>query len=507
MKFSVKLRLTSFLIVLISINETLSSSYSILHMIQNIKKQQASSVLGRSTLMFVSWPSPSPTVQSQYQRPVGIIRETHEVTVVIVPLPAQGHLNQLLHLSRLISSYDIPVHYVGTASHIRQAKVRVHGWDPLAISNIHFHEFSIPSYETPPPNPNAPTKFPTQLIPVFNTSIKLREPVYALLQQLSGTSRRLVVIYDSLMAYVIQDVGLIPNAESYCSPGTSAFTIYSCFPQEMTDFAKLQQDVKPISSGYLFNTCRAIEGPYLDLHVKSKITDSDKQWAIGPFNPVEVNGQKNSETRHCCLDWLDKQAPNSVIFISFGSTTSVSDEEAKEIATGLDKSGQKFIWVLRDADKGDVFQGEDRRAQLPKGFEERVEGRGIVVRDWAPQLEILGHSSTGGFMSHCGWNSCIESISMGVPVAAWPMHSDQPRNAILLEKVLKIGLKVRDWSKLNELVTSITVENAVRRLMDSAEGEEMRQRARELSKAVKGSVMEGGLSRLEMDSFIAHIRR
>ena len=144
---------------------------------------------------------------------------------------------------------------------------------------------------------------------------------------------------------------------------------------------------------------------------------------------------------------------------------------------------------------------------MPGGFEERTEGRGIIVRDWAPQLEILGHSSTGGFMSHCGWNSCIESISMGVPVAAWPMHSDQPRNAILLEKVLKIGLKVRDWSKQNELVTSITVENAVRRLMDSAEGEEMWQTAKLLSKAVKDSVMEGGVSRLEMDSFIAHIRR
>ncbi|XP_071912150.1 zeatin O-glucosyltransferase-like [Coffea arabica] len=101
----------------------------------------------------------------------------------------------------------------------------------------------------------------------------------------------------------------------------------------------------------------------------------------------------------------------------------------------------------------------------------------------------------------------MESISMGVPVAAWPMHSDQPRNALLLEKVLKIGLIVRDWSKQTELVTSITVENAVRRLMDSAEGEEMRQRAKLLTKAVKDSVMEGGVSRLEMDSFIAHIRR
>nr|BAK55742.1 UDP-glucose glucosyltransferase [Gardenia jasminoides] len=463
------------------------------------------------------------------------IQETHEVTVVMVPLLLQGHLNQILHLSCLISSYNIPVHYVGTATHTRQAKARAQGWDPLAVSNIHFHEFSVPSYETPPPDPNAPTKYPLQLIPVLNASISLREPVYALLQQLSTTTRRLVVVCDSVTPYVIKDVGLIPNAESYSFTSISAFTMCTfsweqegkprvfepeilealeslpshegSLPQGVIDFLKLQEESKPISSGDLYNTCRFIEGPYLDLLAKARAGDSHKQWAVGPFNPVEINEHKDTEQRHYCLEWLDKQGPNSVIFVCFGSNTTVSDEEAKQIAIGLEKSGQKFIWILRDGDQGDVFKEEVRRAQLPEGFEERTEGRGIIVRNWAPQLEILGHSSTGGFMSHCGWNSCMESISMGVPVAAWPMHSDQPRNAILLEKVLKIGLIVRDWSRREELVTSITVENAVRRLMDTAEGEEIRQRAKELSKTVKASVMEGGISRLEMDSFIAHIRR
>ncbi|XP_027065991.1 zeatin O-glucosyltransferase-like [Coffea arabica] len=478
------------------------------------------------------------TGHSTAQNQIGSIQEeeTHEVTVVMVPLLLQGHLNQLLHLSRLISSYNIPVHYVGTATHTRQAKVRVQGWDPLAISNIHFHDFPVPSYETPPPDPNAPTKFPVQLIPMLKASIKLREPVYALLQQLSSTTRRLVVIYDSVTPYVIQDVDLIPNAESYSFMSVSAFTAYayswekigkprvlepeilealenlpshaSSLPQELKDFIKLQNESKPISSGGdLYNTCRFIEGPYLDLLAKASAADSHKQWAVGPFNPVEINEQKNTGQRHYCLEWLDKQGPNWVIFVCFGSNTSVSDEEATQIAIGLEKSGQKFIWILKDGDQGDVFKGEVRRVQLPGGFEERTEGRGIIMRDWAPQLEILGHSSTGGFMSHCGWNSCMESISMGVPVAAWPMHTDQYRNAILLEKVLKIGLSVRDWSRQDELETSMAVENAVRRLMDSAEGEEMRQRAKELSKAVKDSVMEGGTSRLEMDSFIAHIGR
>ena len=166
-----------------------------------------------------------------------------------------------------------------------------------------------------------------------------------------------------------------------------------------------------------------------------------------------------------------------------------------------------FIWVLRDADKGDVFDGEVRRSELPEGFERRVSGRGLVVRDWAPQLEILSHPSIGGFVSHCGWNSCMESITMGVPIAAWPMHSDQPRNAVLMTELLRVGLLIRDWANRNELVMATTIENAVRKLMASEEGREMRKVADELATAVRRSVADGGVSRLEFDSFISHITR
>ncbi|KAM3339492.1 hypothetical protein P3S68_029361 [Capsicum galapagoense] len=87
-----------------------------------------------------------------------------QVAVVMVPLPAQGHLNQLLHLSRIITSYDIPVHYVGATTHIRQAKFRVHGFDPATAKNLHFHELPTPPFENPP-NPNASHKFPNHFMP------------------------------------------------------------------------------------------------------------------------------------------------------------------------------------------------------------------------------------------------------------------------------------------------------------------------------------------------------
>ncbi|KAM3215792.1 hypothetical protein P3L10_025232 [Capsicum annuum] len=151
------------------------------------------------------------------------------------------------------------------------------------------------------------------------------------------------------------------------------------------------------------------------------------------------------------------------------------------------------------------FEEKDGKIELPKGFEERVEGRGMVVRNLVPQLEILGHSSTGGFLSHCGWNSCIESVSMGVPLATWPISHDQPYNAILVTNLLKIGTSVRSWTHREELVTASTIEKAVKTLMATTEGEEMRQRAVELSEKIKSSVSDGGLACKEMESFISNI--
>ncbi|XP_074353848.1 zeatin O-glucosyltransferase-like [Apium graveolens] len=251
---------------------------------------------------------------------------------------------------------------------------------------------------------------------------------------------------------------------------------------------------------------RAIEGHYFDLlHL---LQADKKQWAIGPFNPVDIF-QKPDQQRHECLKWLDNQASSSVIYVSFGTTTCLSDEQIHAIALGLENSGQKFIWVLRDADKGNIFTGDVRKSELPIGYEDRLleAGQGVIVRGWAPQLEILSHASTGGFMSHCGWNSCLESMSMGVPIAAWPMHSDQPRNAMLITKILKLGIVVKDWTPHKDLVESLHIENAVKKLIASKEGDEMRERAAELRNDIKKSVAEGGVSRLELDSFIDHITR
>nr|POF08680.1 zeatin o-glucosyltransferase [Quercus suber] len=367
-----------------------------------------------------------------------------KVVVVMVPFPAQGHLNQLLHLSRLIIAYNIPVHFACTATHNRQAMLRVHGWDPNSVSNIHFHDLKIPPFLTPPHNPNSPNKFPSHLQPLFNASLHLREPMASLLRELSSKATRIIVINDSMMASVVQDLVTIPNAESYTFHSVSTFTYFlylweamgkpleletnaklvpkglpsteGCFTKDFINFISLQIEFQKLSSGVLYNTCRVIEGTYMDL--METLEGGKKHWAIGPFNPVRNIG---SNGRHKCLEWLDKEAPNSVIYVSFGTTTAMEDKQIKKLAIGLEKSGQKFIWVLRDADK--------------------------------------------------------------------------------------VGIVVRDWSLRDELVPSSTIEKAVKLLMASKEGDEIRKRTVDLGGAVRQSIEKGGVSRMELDSFLDHITR
>ncbi|XP_015969165.1 zeatin O-glucosyltransferase [Arachis duranensis] len=477
------------------------------------------------------------TTKAHHQAQKAHHHHDHDIVVVVVPFPAQGHLNQLLHLSRIILSYNIPVHFVGTPIHNRQALTRLHGWEWDPRSMLNFHDFKVPPFPSPPPDPNAlrqtHSNFPSHLLPSFQTAaMHLRDPVRSLLSSISSVARRVVVIHDSLMASVVQDAVHLSNCESYTFHSVSAFTMFfyfwnvmgtpmlqssiashipqvpsleGCFTTQFVDFISSQYEFHKFSSGTIYNTTRAIEGPYMDLI--ERMVSYKTHWALGPFNPLIPSSTRNNN-KHPCMDWLDEQEDNSVLYVSFGTTTAFKEEQIMELAIGLERSKQKFLWVLRDADKGDVFKEDGKReVKVPKGFEERVKGMGMVVRDWAPQLEILGHRATGGFMSHCGWNSCMESITMGVPIATWPMHSDQPRNRVLVTEVLRIGLVVKDWSHRDEVVAASAVEDAVRRLMATEEGEAMRERAMKLMNAIHKSKDEGGVSRVEIDSFIAHITR
>ncbi|MQL71302.1 hypothetical protein Taro_003646 [Colocasia esculenta] len=466
--------------------------------------------------------------------------EVRGVAVVMVPFPAQGHLNQLLHLSRLLAARGMAVHFTGSPTHNRQAQVRLSGWDVGAFPNIRFHDLPVPPFSSPRPDPHAAVTFPSHLQPAFDACLRLQGPLAALLRSLSATSLRVVVVHDSLMSFAAQEAVAIPNGEAYVFHSVSAFAnllfqwaargddgrlrsvlpncrrvppVDGCFTEEFTGFIRRQYEKTPPPAGRLFNTCRSVEGKFVDLLAREPVFKDAKFFTVGPVNPVSALRQVRTDAvvspaRHECMEWLDRQPPVSVVYVSFGTTSSLPEQQITELAHGLERSRLRFIWVLREADRADIFAGDDDgRQKLPDGYEQRVAGVGLVVRGWAPQLDILGHRATALFMSHCGWNSCMEGLSNGVPIATWPLHSDQPKNALLVTEVLQVGVTVRDWERRSATVTSDTVAEAIRRAIDSREGMLIRRRAKALGETIRRAVSEGGSSYEELGSFIAHVNR
>ncbi|KAI3457639.1 hypothetical protein Pfo_014302 [Paulownia fortunei] len=171
------------------------------------------------------------------------------------------------------------------------------------------------------------------------------------------------------------------------------------------------------------------------------------------------------------IEWLDQQPDSSVVFLCFGSTGCFDGDQVKEIAVALERSGHRFLWSLRKPPPKEKleFPGEYENPEeiLPEGFLERTVGIGKVI-GWAPQIAVLSHPAVGGFVSHCGWNSTLESVWCGVPMAAWPLAAEQQANAFQLVKEFEMAVEIKmDYKKgSNVIVAAETIEKAIRQLMD-----------------------------------------
>ncbi|CAN6270751.1 unnamed protein product [Urochloa humidicola] len=192
------------------------------------------------------------------------------------------------------------------------------------------------------------------------------------------------------------------------------------------------------------------------------------------------------------LRWLDARDRSSVLYISFGSQNSLRLDQMMELAAALELTGRPFIWAFRppimlddDSDKTGAF-GSSK--WLPEGFEERVRAgdRGLVVRGWAPQLRILAHASTGAFLSHCGWNSVLESVAHGVPVIGWPLQGDQFFNCKMLEEEWGACVEVaRGNAEGSPAVERARLAEAVEIVLGgTAKGAEVRQRAKGIQELI-----------------------
>ncbi|WVZ66331.1 hypothetical protein U9M48_015570 [Paspalum notatum var. saurae] len=234
-------------------------------------------------------------------------------------------------------------------------------------------------------------------------------------------------------------------------------------------------------------------------------------YCVGPL-VVGASGSGGGEARekHECLAWLDGQPERSVVFLCFGSTGAVthSAEQLREVAVGLQRSGHRFMWVVRAPRRGDtetrLFDPRadaDLDALLPDGFLERTSGRGLVVKHWAPQVEALHHRATGAFVTHCGWNSALEGITAGVPMLCWPMYAEQKMNKVFMVEEAKVGVEMVGWQR--GLVTAEEVEAKVRLVMESEEGERLRARVAAHRDAATVASKTGSSSRAAFGQFLS----
>lgn len=220
---------------------------------------------------------------------------------------------------------------------------------------------------------------------------------------------------------------------------------------------------------------------------------STKIFPIGPFHKLAPSSSSSLlEEDTDCITWLDKQDPGSVLYVSFGSMATMDEQDLLETARGLALSGQTFLWVVRP---GSV-RASEWLEPLSDDLKGKLEERGCIVK-WAPQKEVLAHRATGGFWTHCGWNSTLESISEGVPMICQPFFGDQSLNVRYVCRMWRVGLELE-----KENLKAEKIAEAIRRLMVESEGKEMKKRAMEFKMEIQLSLKSGGSSRSSLGELV-----
>ncbi|KAM5570876.1 UDP-glycosyltransferase 83A1-like [Rosa sericea] len=217
-----------------------------------------------------------------------------------------------------------------------------------------------------------------------------------------------------------------------------------------------------------------------------------------PVGPLLANGKPAANLwpeDSTCLSWLNKQPARSVIYVAFGSISVFSQHQMDELALGLELVGRPFLWVKRS----DLIKGGS--SKYPNGYEERVANQGKIVQ-WAPQEKVLAHPSIACFLTHCGWNSTMDGLSMGVPFLCWPYFADQFYNRSCICNGYKVGLS------LSPDEYGIVTRHEIRRKLDSLVADDgIRANAFKLKEMAEQSINGGGSSVRNLDNFILQMKQ
>ena len=222
-------------------------------------------------------------------------------------------------------------------------------------------------------------------------------------------------------------------------------------------------------------------------------------YAIGPIFPSGFTDSivaTSIWSESDCTQWLDKKPHGSVLYVSFGSYAHVKKTDLIEIANGLLLSKVNFLWVLRP----DIVSSDDADP-LPVGFKEEVGDRAMII-PWCCQNAVLAHPAIGGFLTHCGWNSILESTWCKVPLLCYPLLTDQFTNRKLVVDDWKTGINLSN----KKPITKEEVSDNIHRLMSGESGYQYRNQVKEVKKTLENALIPNGSSEKNMDQFIKKLK-
>nr|BAF75882.1 glucosyltransferase [Dianthus caryophyllus] len=441
--------------------------------------------------------------------------------VVCIPYPAQGHITPMLMLAKLLHSHHrFHVTFVNTHHNHRRL---LNSRGPTALDGLPSFGFeSIPD-GLPPSDPNK-----TQDIPSLSRSTNeyCYKPLKELIEKLNeGDPKVSLIVSDCSMSFssgVASELG-IPLVFFWTSSAAS-FLGYAHYRHLIDESIVPLKDSSCLTNGYLervIDRIPGMEGVRLkDLPSFVRTTNKDETmlnllmyraekilnsgvpiifhtldalehdivlaisemaqstvYSIGPlqlllnhFDQDEASslGSNLWQEDSKCLKWLDSKEPNSVLYVNFGSITVMNQLNIVEMAWGLANSGKNFLWVIRP----DLIIGES--SILRQEFDQVAKERGYLA-SWCDQKSVLSHPSIGGFLTHCGWNSILDSVSSGVPTICWPFFADQPTNCWLCCEKWRVGVE------MDVDVRREQVEQVVNELMGGrVKGDTMKERAVQL---------------------------
>ncbi|KAM1365798.1 hypothetical protein ACFX13_044773 [Malus domestica] len=461
---------------------------------------------------------------------------------VCIPFPAQGHITPMLQLAKLLNYKGFHITFVNTEfNHKRLLRSR----GPDSLDGLPSFRFETIPDGLPPTDVNATQDISTLCLSIRKTCLAPFRDLISKLNSLPNSPPVTCIVSDVGMTLTLdaaQELG-IPDVMFQTASACGLMCCLQYRPLIEKGFIPLKDanyldtvldwipgmknirlgvvpsflrtkdpndimlDVLMVeleraqrrASAIILNTFDALEHDVVD----ALSTLLPPVYSIGPLylqlnqipadNKLNLIGSNLWTNESECLEWLDSKEPNSVVYVNFGSITVMTAEQLTEFAWGLANSNMTFLWVIRP----DLVGGDS--SVVPAEFFVQTKERSLLA-SWCPQEQVLNHPAIGGFLTHCGWNSTLESLCGGVPMIIWPFFAEQQTNCRFCCKEWGVGMEIEGEVKRDY------VEGLVRKLMEGEEGKVMRKKALEWKKLAKEATTgPNGLSFLDLDKIINQV--